>query len=493
MDQPMMAFLMGIVLTDKQSIDKAPSRDDNKSLGEKKEREMQKIFALGSNGSGQLGIGHRDDVSVPTECLFDEDTKTSNENSITASQGIGEGRERKVKRIVCGGNHTIILLEDGAVYAAGLNDDLRCGVCISSRLERRDQEGSEKEDGILRRFRRVKFRRRSTGAVIDRFKDVCATWSATCFIAVTSSSNNTCEKDVVIPLGSGDKGELGLGPGRRSTAPASREVDDSIIDTDDYLIPDFPPPNTYIEAIGSGTNHVVAILSNGDVYGWGASRKGQLGTDSELIKNKIVWSPVKIASAELLKEEFMPRSVSCGREFTFMGGYKKNKPLEGGDDSAGYIYTILGVDDKWNIMSAAPSVQTLQKTSQTQKRYDVSTSWHGIYLHNTLDNSVIAWGRNDRGQLGPHQQQEHSLVRWESVAQFMAGSEHTVAVLSDNRTVVSCGWGEHGNCGSDTDDHGNVKGRLSQIRLPDDALHNNEAKVVRVAAGCATSWIVVSS
>ena len=86
-----------------------------------------------------------------------------------------------------------------------------------------------------------------------------------------------------------------------------------------------------------------------------------------------------------------------------------------------------------------------------------------------------------------------SLVRWDSVSRFMAGSEHAVAVLSDKKTIVSCGWGEHGNCGPDTDERGNVKGRLSQIQLPVDVLQDDKVTVIRVAAGCATSWIVVSS
>jgi protein ATS1 len=455
---------------------------------------MQRLFAFGSNGSGQLGIGHRDDVSEATECLFCDDTYTT-ATSDNEKNSNGEERVlgRKVKRISCGGNHTLILFEDGAVYAAGLNEDLRCGVCSTTTTKSGLGQGVGKdEDGIITRFKGVSFRLRATGPgtemVIDRFKDVCATWSASCFVATITLNNDGDKKDIVISLGTGDKGELGLRSGRRMT-PSETTVD-GIIDVDDYVLADFPPSNTRIEAISSGTNHVVAILSNGDVYGWGASRKGQLGNESEIVGKKIVWAPVKI---DLTALGFVPKSVSCGREFTFIGGYKK---VETGVGGVEYMYTILGTDDKWSIISAAPPVQTLQKSSLSENRYDVSTSWHGIYLHDTLDKAVVAWGRNDRGQLGVHEGSsvtQQSLVRWESVAQFMAGSEHAIAVLSDNRTVVSCGWGEHGNCGPDTDERGNVKGRLSRIRLPADVLRDKKAKVVQVAAGCATSWIVVLS
>ncbi|EEA20996.1 alpha tubulin suppressor [Talaromyces marneffei ATCC 18224] len=456
---------------------------------------MEKVFALGSNGSGQLGIGHRDDVSEPTECLFCDDAIVTNQQQQQQQQTANgsDGTERKVKRISCGGNHTLILLEDGVVYAAGLNEDLRCGVCwaITSPSSGLSQ-GVGNEDDVVTRFKRVRFRLGGPkGVIIDRFKDVCATWSATCFVATIIPLNNDGEeKDIAISLGTGDKGELGLGSGLRTTSSTNNTVDGALIDVDDYLLTDFPPATTRIEAISSGMNHVVAILSNGEVYGWGASRKGQLSNDSKSVGRKVVWAPVRI---DLTDMGVVPRSVSCGREFTFIGGYKKNTTAgEGGE----YTYTILGTDDKWNIISAAPSVKTLQKSGRIENRYNVSTSWHGICLHDTLDKSVIAWGRNDRGQLGVHEKSSavrESMVRWESVAQFMAGSEHAVAVLSDNKTVVSCGWGEHGNCGPDTDERGNVKGRLSRIQLPAEVLYDDQAKVVRVGAGCATSWVVVSS
>ncbi|KAF3397266.1 hypothetical protein DPV78_007528 [Talaromyces pinophilus] len=444
---------------------------------------MERIFALGSNGSGQLGIGHRDDVSTPVECIFDDDAD-SQQNANDGKEAVGR-RRGEVKRIACGGNHTLILFEDGAVYAAGLNEDLRCGV-----LRATTDLGHGEEDGdVFTRFRRVRFGFGATGTVIDCFKDVCATWSGSCFVAGIPVTDNGGEdkKDIVISLGTGDKGELGLGPGLRNTSLLAKTAVHGIIDVDGYVLADFPPSkNIHIEAISSGMNHVVAILSNGDVYGWGASRKGQLGNESEIIAKKIVWAPVKI---DLTDIGVVPKSVSCGREFTFIGGYKK-------EETGKYMYTILGMDDKWNILSAAPSVPTLQKSGQTEHIYDVSTSWHGIYLHDTLDGSIIAWGRDDRGQLGLDEQSsaaQESLVRWDSVSRFMAGSEHAVAVLSDNKTIVSCGWGEHGNCGPDTDERGNVKGRLSQIQLPVVVLQDDKVTVIRVAAGCATSWIVVSS
>ena len=36
-------------------------------------KNMATVYAIGSNGSGQLGIGHKQDVSVPKQVLFDDE------------------------------------------------------------------------------------------------------------------------------------------------------------------------------------------------------------------------------------------------------------------------------------------------------------------------------------------------------------------------------------------------------------------------------------
>ena len=66
------------------------------------------------------------------------------------------------------------------------------------------------------------------------------------------------------------------------------------------------------------------------------------------------------------------------------------------------------------------------------------------------------------------------------------GSEHALALL-DEGTVVAFGWGEHGNCGTEVDAQGNVKGRYNRIEMPE---IGHEHEVVGIGAGCATSWII---
>lgn len=395
------------------------------------------VYAFGSNGSGQLGIGHTEDVCTPTRCFFSTGSTTAAAGGGTAIEDnpdkvidIDQDRD-PIRRIAAGGNHTVILNASGVAYAAGMNDDGRCGVaditCSSSAA------GLEEEDKKSTRFVRARLKLATEdGRVVDRFADVSASWSATVFVAE--------QRDEVYVVGTGEKGELALGA-------------DYQIAADARVVAGFPPVGLRVTAIASGMSHVVCVLSNGDVYGWGAARKGQLGS-AAAAEAKTLWTPTRIGDVL-----FRADGVACGREFTVVVNNTSGE------------YVVLG-SDKWGIVSGAT-------TAPINGR--VSASWHGVYIHNAADNSLVAWGRNDRGQLPP------SSLLSKKVMRFAAGSEHAVALLSDQR-VVSFGWGEHGNCGAVVDAQGNVKDRFNVISLD---LADDE-RVVDVAAGCATSWVVTT-
>lgn len=339
------------------------------------------LYAFGSNGSGQLGISGTNDTNVPQECLF-------NELII-----------QRPKHIAAGGNHTLVLFDSGVLYVAGSNIT--------------DQPAKEKEPEI---FFRLKL------SSLDPSVKLCsATWDGS--IIVTTN-------DEIYTFGTGSKGELGTG---------------AISSLHPQRLLSFPPEETTIVDIASGVSHTVAVLSNGEVYGWGNGRKGQLGQPAE-----IVLAPRKIKNLNLN----IVRAV-CGREFTFM-------VTEPGDGR----YIILGVD-KWNIQSGAPMSVVGWK--------DIGASWGSIFI---LKSSGIigSWGRNDRGQLSPR-----GLPEVESIA---VGSEHVIAMTKSGQ-VLAWGWGEHGNCGTGIDEMGNVKDKWNVISINP---HIQARTAQGIGAGCATSF-----
>jgi protein ATS1 len=190
--------------------------------------------------------------------------------------------------------------------------------------------------------------------------------------------------------------------------------------------------------------HTVVVLSNGEVWGWGKGRKGQLGEPAE-----DVLKPRKI---ERIKFKVV-RAV-CGKDFTCVFGATSRGQM-----------MLLGPNglDRFRVRADAPIPLTGWK--------NVVASWGSIYALMSSGH-VVAWGRDDHGQLPPL-----SLGEVETIA---AGSEHCLALTAAG-TVLAWGWGEHGNCGSPTDEHGDVRGGWNEIAIT--------GKATRLFAGCATSFV----
>ena len=389
-----------------------------------------KLFALGSNGSGQLGIGHQEDVSSPTRCIFDDfDLEDLDDNDM-------------ITKVVAGGNHTLVLFASGALFAAGSNEFGQCGVC-----------DGRKQTSIFRRVR-LKYGNVSEG-IRDRidtmrnvaneimFDDVAATWEA--------SFLTGAYQHLVIVCGRGSKGELGLGKG---IVQATKKPE--IIDLSPTIGLSTGP--MYIKSCMS---HTVVLTEDGQLIGWGAARKGQLGEEGR--QEKIIWEPKKIAGFPIEAAK-----IALGRDFTFVAGEKER------------WHYLLG-ESKYE-ESYLPDLKTFgvmdrENENHYHDDYQLTASWSNIYAL-LPDGQLQGWGRNDRGQLPPN-----TLPKLRSVA---AGSEHCLGMTVDGKVVV-WGWGEHGNCGPNPDAKANVTNGWNTL-LVDLAARD---RVSGVGAGCATSFIIV--
>lgn len=333
---------------------------------------------MGSNGAGQLGIGHLEDVAI-----------------LTPHSRSPKLDKAAPTRIVAGGNHTLVHYSSGHVSITGRT--LAPPECSS-------------ESPIL----------------YHDAKLCSATWDA----SIVSTKDDT-----ILACGRGDRGELGLGSNVleiESLCPvqglsAGKSTGISIVD------------------LASGVQHTVAVLSNGEVWGWGNGRKGQLGEPSDT-----VWEPRRVAGLE-----FKVKRAVCGREFTYLVG-----------DSSEGRHVLLG-QDKRNIISDAPQSVPGWKA--------IGASWGSLYVL-FESGEMVSWGRNDHGQLVPA-----GVPR---IRKMAIGSEHAIALTADGE-AISWGWGEHGNCGIEVDENGDVKRRYNTLPLP----QSEKSPVVGVGAGCATSWI----
>lgn len=359
---------------------------------------MDGLFALGSNGSGQLGLGHKEDVSVPKQVEFDQTP-----------------RDDPVTQITTGGNHTVLVTASGKAYWSGDYSSGCCGII----------ENEDDKPEIRPRFREFCLSRsKTTGRVMY----AACTWDNT--VLVVADEDGRARQVYSC-------GTLGAADG------------------EPVLIPDFPPMGTVVVDLAAGFRHVIAVLDTGEAYGWGNGKKGQLGEldNNDADTGGIVTRPQKV-NGVLFR---VAKAVCCQYATCFIA--------EPGD---GRIF-VLGAD-KWQLKSQAPSAIPSWKT--------MVASWGSVYILKR-DGTLVAWGRNDHGQLPPPGLKELSHV--------VAGSEHVVA-LTEAGDVLSWGWGEHGNCGPKTDGKfGDVKGRwnimASLKNLPEGS------SITAIGAGCATTWI----
>ncbi|KAG6035487.1 hypothetical protein E4U41_006062 [Claviceps citrina] len=361
---------------------------------------MQAIYAIGSNGSGQLGIGHKEDVSVPKPVRFHPTPPASEVISMAA-----------------GGNHTLILTRSGELYWSG---DFSSGAC-----------GSFRDSTDIPVFQPCRLVQDEQGNDIRDIALIAATWNASFIVSRDIHGKRT----KVLSFGTGMKGELGSGEFIFRTPVTN-------------VLPNFPPHDTEVVDLAASMGHIVAVLDNGDAYGWGNCRKSQLGEPSE-----VTYEPRRINNIN-----FQVTRAVCTNETTCLFSAPET----------GYV-CVLG-SDKWGIVSNRPKA--------VSPWIDVRSGWGAVYML-MEDGTLRGWGRNDHGQLPPS---NLPLIK-----QIAVGSEHVVALTEDG-DVLSWGWGEHGNCGPQVD-KGDVKGRWNVIASSEYIPAN--ARIARIGAGCATSWICI--
>ncbi|KFY40981.1 hypothetical protein V495_05126, partial [Pseudogymnoascus sp. VKM F-4514 (FW-929)] len=292
---------------------------------------MAGIYAIGSNGSGQLGIGHLEDVSVPKPVLFPSSSPSSfnpTTNAIgsngSGQLGIGHLEDVSVPKPVlfpssspsfnpttnsgpvtirAGGNHTLLLTSSGNLLSAG---DASQG---ARGLDSNPPSQSTHFSPVL--FNPASCSTLPTPTTLDlKITHCAATWESS--IVVAADSDGRANR--IFTFGTGHKGELGLGALIfRSARPQLMKL--------------FPPPEREVVDLAACMGHVVVVLDNGDVYGWGNGRKGQLGEPKE-----VEFEPRKIDGIG-----FPVSRAVCGREFTYLLGSP-----EGGESA------FLGAE-KWDV------------------------------------------------------------------------------------------------------------------------------------------------
>ena len=348
------------------------------------------LYALGSNGNGQLGLAHKDDVALPQECIF-------------AASPSG-----RPLRVVAGGNFSVVLFESGQIFLAG-------------RIFSEESEHGLSSKNALDRFTPLHLPNS------QKVKLCAASWEA--LHVVTGA-------DEIFACGRGSQGELGLGH-------------ETTLSRDLVPLGCFLPDGVKVVDIVSGIYHTLVLLDNGELFGWGNGRKGQVG-----LPHAIVWKPRRLEGIG-----FCVSGIACGKDFSVLVGRGAKSKL-----------AVIG-SDKWLVRSDAPTA--IPNWNQ------LDATWGGVTVL-LEDGRSKSWGRSDRGQLGPAEDTD--------VVSIAAGSEHLVLIKKSG--IICHGWGEHGNCGPVVDAEGNARAVPAPLKLPDAV---SKTDIEGVGAGCATTFFWTST
>ncbi|KAH7911598.1 regulator of chromosome condensation 1/beta-lactamase-inhibitor protein II [Hygrophoropsis aurantiaca] len=443
------------------------------------------LLASGSNSHGQLGNGSADDAHRFTTCQF-----------AGCEPGQLPAHTRRIRQIVCGAKHTLLLLErvdqtgDSTSERIelwgcgdGTNEKLGLGFKDGS-LARMDPESSSNSNA----FQSWEF------SVVDMALQLQLAGYGCRLIAagfetsyVVLSPTTISGPDVVVSMGSNDLGALGAG----FDTPAG-----SHIVSFDTVLAD--AATLRVHSLFAGPRHVVAEVSSAQdtrlLVSWGACRHGQLGaaTVSAYATPHVLRFPVDI-TVDLATDSI--RSCALGEQHTVFL-FESGRIVGLGSNRRGQL---LGIDT--GVSAAA-----------------VGCTWKGTYLltsaGDTRSPRVLATGSNSHGQLGRSESEEglqpveFALATNQQFDTLVCGSEHALALtsfhptlnadievhhkpsLSPSTQLWGWGWNEHGNLGLGNTRDVTIPTKIWPPSLSND--HDDSPHVSGLWAGCGTTWIAVS-
>ncbi|XP_047330101.1 ultraviolet-B receptor UVR8 [Impatiens glandulifera] len=327
------------------------------------------VCSWGRGEDGQLGHGDAEDRLLPTQ--------------LSALDG------HEIISIICGADHTIALSQSNKqVYSWGWGDFGRLGHGNSSDLFIPQPIKALQGSRILQ----------------------IACGDSHC-LAVTDEGE-------VQSWGRNQNGQLGLGTTEDSLVPQKIEAFKGI----------------RVKMVAAGAEHTAAVTEDGNLYGWGWGRYGNLGLGDRadrLVPNKV---------SNVNNEEKMVK-VACGWRHTI------SVTSSGGLYTYGWSkYGQLGHGDFQDHL-----VPNRLQALQGHFISEISGGWrHTMAL--TSNGELYGWGWNKFGQVGVGDNVDHCspvqvrFPREQKVVGISCGWRHTLAV-TETHNVFSWGRGTNGQLG----------------------------------------------
>lgn len=441
------------------------------------------IAAWGANLSGQLG---------------NNSTVSSNVPVIVPKQGAIFGKT--VTGLSAGGDHSLAVCSDGTVAAWGLNSSGQLG--NSSNNTSFVPVPVTMNTGALLNKRVISVSASAAHSVALCSDETTVAWgvnasgslgnnsntSSNIAVAVTRSgvlsskkvsavasggaqSFALCSDGTLTSWGLNTFGQLGNNTTETTRVPVT------VTTTTGALF------GKTVVATSVGQSHTVVRFSNGGMAAWGRNAEGQLGNNTTTNSN----IPVEVFSGGVLSGKKIA-AVSAGAAHN-VALCSDGTVVTWGSNSSGQLGSGTAI-----VSSLIPTNITGLGALSGKTVVAVAAGAHHC-LALCSDGRVVAWGRGTSGQLGTGSTSSSSLpvaVSWtgvmagKTVVSIAAGADHNLALCSDG-TLVAWGRNDFGQIGN------NLAGNLSspgRVETSSGALMGKT--VISLAAGTNHSLVLLS-
>ncbi|MFY7728675.1 MAG: RCC1-like domain-containing protein, partial [Flavobacterium sp.] len=325
------------------------------------------IYGTGSNSSGQLGDGTTSSKSILTLMI--------NSTGKTPSQ------------IACGSSHTIVLMTDGTIYGTGSNGSGQLG------------DGTTTSKNILTLMTMPTGKTPSQIACGDNHTIVLMT------------------DGTIYGTGSNGSGQLGDG------TTTSKNI---------LTLMTMPTGKTPSQ-IACGSSHTIVLMTDGTIYGAGFNTSGQLG-DGTTTSKRILTEMINTTGKT-------PSRIACGSSHTIVlmtDGTIYGTGLNGSGQ--------LG--DGTNTNKSNLTLMT-NSTGKTPLRIACGSSYTIVLM---TDGTIYGTGSNSSGQLGDGTTTNKNILTLmnnstgKTPSQIACGSSHTIVLMTDG-TIYGTGNNGSGQLG----------------------------------------------
>ena len=334
------------------------------------------VFAFGKNTNGQLGLGHNEDVSIPTQiptlcnikliscgyyftaCVDYEGFMWSFGENTTGQLGIGNTKNCNtpqkvfgippIQSVACGGYHTLIITDDKTLWSVGKNDLGQLGL------------GNKTTLSTFRQTVHTNIEKIAAGYYHSLFQN---------------------EKEEIFSFGYNGHGELGQGHSGVTFSDPEKYKPLPILNQ---------PPN--IVQFCCGFHHSLLLDEQGNVYGFGINSYGCLGVEDITNKDKLI----QIPNIPKIK------SIACAGYSSYLIDIEGNVWSFGLNASGQLGHDTMATNA--TVQFGQPNTSNLKTPEKISTIGDIVQLATGNYGYHVLaknsQNEIFVVGDNNHGQLG---------------------------------------------------------------------------------------------